>query len=286
MSMIYRILRPIARRWPHLAIAYREFRDRRRLRLPPRDCPLGFKFIGNPAMEAGTFETDDVQIIGKCLGKAQTFINIGANIGYYCCIALKRQIPVVAFEPIALNLQYLYTNIAANGWQDDIEVYPVALADKAGLVEIFGGGTGASLVEGWSQIPAYYRRWTPAITLDKALGQRFCGKQTVILVDIEGAEDRMLAGASMMLAAEPKPIWVVEISVCQHQPSGVAVNPNLLSTFQRFWEHGYEAWTCNRTMRRVEKQEVQSVCRSGQDTLRSLNFLFCAPGIKEQVIGR
>jgi FkbM family methyltransferase len=278
---MYRVLRRVAEKYPWLAQWYRDFRDGRALHKPAKDCPLGFKFIGNPSMEAGTFEQDDVKIIKKCLCKTEVFINVGANIGYYCCIALREKKQTVAFEPIELNLKYLYKNIAANTWQDNIEIFPAAVGDKSGLIEIYGGGTAASLIQGWSHTPSYYRRWVPITTLDLALGKRFEGRQSLILVDIEGAENAMLRGASVLLQSALKPVWIVEISVSGHQPEGVKVNPDLLSTFQRFWSQGYEAWTCGSVMRPVYEREVQEVMTTGKDTLKSLNYLFCAPGVKK-----
>jgi len=52
-------------------------------------------------------------------------VNVGANTGYYCCLALDRNKYVIAFEPINLNVKYLLRNIKANNWDDRIEVYPM-----------------------------------------------------------------------------------------------------------------------------------------------------------------
>jgi hypothetical protein len=87
-----------------------------------------------------------------------------------------------------------------------------------------------------------------------------------------------LAGAKCLLEQCPKPQWMVEICVAEHQPSGVAVNPRLFSTFEKFWEAGYEAWTASGQPRRVAASEVRSVAQGGPNTFRSYNFLFLEKG--------
>jgi len=57
------------------------------------------------------------------------------------------------------------------------------------------GGTGASLIEGSSRIPASYDTKVPVQTLDRILGNALNGKRALILVDVEGAEYAMLFGA-------------------------------------------------------------------------------------------
>lgn len=274
MKLIYSLLRPVARRFPWLAQGYRDYRDGKALSRPPKSTPFGFLFSGNPAMESGTFEPQEAGVIQRYLETTDVFINVGANIGYYCCMALQQKISTLAFEPIELNLKYLYKNISANGWEHNIEVYPLAAGNRIGLIEIYGGGTSASLIQGWSKTPAYYRRWVPVSTLDQVVGSRFEGRRCLILVDIEGAELSMLQGAKKLLTLSPKPVWIVEICITEHMPEGVQVNPHLLTTFRMFWEHGYEAWTCDKKKRRVDEAEIQLILQTGKDTVKTHNFIF------------
>ena len=274
MKIFYLLLRPIAERYPWIAKLYRDFRSGRKLVKATKLTPNGFQFIGNSAMESGKFEEQETEIIKSFLGTTDVFVNIGANIGYYCCIALQQKIQTLAVEPIELNLKYLYKNIAANGWENNIEVFPVALGIKAGLIEIYGGGTSASLIKGWSNTPEYYRQWVPVSTLDRIIGARLEGKQCLVLVDIEGAELMMLEGASIFLEMTPKPVWIMEITVTEHLPEGVQVNPNLLQTFEVFWEHGYQAWTCSSEKRRVNRSDIEAVLETGENIFKMHNFIF------------
>jgi len=264
--------------------AYRYIKDKRDIFDEPKKTPMGFKLSGNEAMQRGEFEPEETGIVKEIIQHVDILINVGANIGYYCCIALSHAKPVVAFEPIHLNLQYLLRNIKANQWGSDIEVFPMALSNRTGIIEIYGDGTGASLIKGWADTPEQNFTLVPCTTMNNALGDRFKGKQCFFLVDIEGAEFFMLQGASAMVNLDPKPVWMMEVTIAEHQPKGISINPNLLSTFQVFWDGGYEAWTADRQCRIVEPDEVEKIVQSGKDTILTHNFLFIEKGRKKEFV--
>jgi FkbM family methyltransferase len=241
---------------------------------PAPITPYGFKLYGSRAMQDGRFEPLETKLFKKILPRCDAFINVGANVGYYCCHSVQAGIPAYAFEPIDLNIRHLLANIRANGWSDKVEVYPVALGAETGILEIFGAGTGASLIRGWANTPETDVMLAPVLTLDSVLGKRLLGKKCFIMVDIEGAEQFMLAGASQFLAAEPKPIWMIEVCVDQHQPDGTTINPHLVRTFGYFWDNGYQAWTVGENPRRVEAAEVEAIVKTGINSFETHNFIF------------
>lgn len=226
----------------------------------------------------GRFEAEETRIVKGILPSVDILINVGANIGYYCCLALDLGKRVIAFEPVHLNVQQLLRNVRVNGWENSIEVYPIALANSVGAIELYGGGTAASLIRGWADIPHAYVNLVPCSTLDIVMGSRLGSKRCLVIVDIEGAEDQMLEGATSVLGMHPKPIWMVEISISEHQPKGTTINPHLLATFQRFWGHGYDAWTVENRMRLIAPHEIEDVVRHGKDTIGLHNFLFVERG--------
>jgi FkbM family methyltransferase len=246
---------------------------------------MGFKLAGNNLMQTGQFELVETQLVKLILPHVDVVINVGANIGYYCCIALSLKKEVIAFEPMNLNIQHLLRNIKTNNWDAQIEVYPMALSNKTGVIEIYGGGTGASLMKGWAGISEHYVTLVPCSTLDVVLGPRLNGKRCLFLVDIEGAEQFMLEGASSVINMDPRPIWLMEVSISSHQPKGVHINPNLTSTFRIFWDNGYEAWTADKQCRAVSPAEIDSIVKSGVDTLHTHNFLFIEKGKKGNFLG-
>jgi len=277
-------VREMLDRFPRMAMALRYMRDSNMLLKEPKITPMGFKFIGNRIMEEGKFEPSETQIIHKLFRQVDVVINVGANIGYYCCLALSYGKHVVAFEPIDLNLRYLYKNIKANSWEDKIEVFPLVLNGKTGITAIYGGGTGASIINGWAGTSEKYVTLVPVSTMDTILGSRFQDNRCLVLVDIEGAEKYMLEGAKNFLDREPRPVWMVEIAIRGHQPGDTEVNPNLLSTFQIFWKNGYEAWTADKQIRCIYSDEIKHIIATGKDTLGTHNFIFIEKGRKRDII--
>ena len=265
--------KPFVERFPRLAATYRFYRDAATVPNPIQ-IPRGYKFDGNEVMASGNFEVEEGKLFDELLKDADVFIDIGANVGYYCCESLKAGIHTVAFEPIEGNLRYLYANIASNAWREKVEVFPVAVGDRNGVAEIYGGGTGASLLRGWANNEKEAPVRVPIFTLDTILGNRFSGSKIVFLVDVEGFEKSVIDGALEQLARDPRPAWLVEISVSEHQPSDVSVNPNLLATFEEFWKHGYKAFTATSDRRLVTREEIESIVTGGPNTLGTHNFLF------------
>ena len=89
----------------------------------------------------------------------------------------------------------------------------------------------------------------------------------------------MLKGASCFIRREPKPVWMVEVCIREHQPEGVGVNPHLLEIFNRFWELGYESWAVLDDPRKVTSAEISEIVATGVDTLATHNFLFAGCGL-------
>jgi FkbM family methyltransferase len=208
------------------------------------------------------------------LKDVDVLVNVGANVGYYCCHALSMGKQVIAFEPIDRNLRYLYKNLKANNWTET-EVFPIALSNRIGILEIYGNNTSASMVQGWAGIPAQDVTLVPASTLDLVLSERLQGKKILVIIDIEGAEQWMIEGATKLLTSEPQPIWLVEINSTEHQPQQVPINPNFKSTFQLFFERGYQAYTANQALIPVTDERIESIL-NGTEPIDTHNFIFDA----------
>ncbi len=271
--MTKKFFRSVAEFFPTLLSIYRNMRDLLERRRSPKTTPWGFTLAGHEAMAAGIFEPQETKLIRELLREVDILINVGANVGYYCCHALSLGKPVIAVEPIARNLHYLLSNIRNNGWAKQAQVYPVALGRDSDILEMWGGGTGASMVKGWASIPESYVTQVPVLSLDGVLGNTLQNKRALILVDIEGSELMMLEGAAQALLNEPRPIWMMEISTTEHQPAGTAINPKFAATFAAFFDHGYRAFTADEAQQELTKEDVVEVVASGRQ-LNTHNFIF------------
>ena len=273
-------------RFPMLMAAFRAVKEVFNASRSMSMSPLGFKFVGLRDMEEGTFESDEVAIVQRLLPHVDVVINIGANSGYYCCIAASAGKRAIAFEPFFPNTQLLLRNIKENGWSDLVEVYPMGLADAVGIAELFGGGPAASLTKGWAGASPARVRLAAISTADAVLGERLNGQKALVIIDIEGAEFRALKGSSLLLAQSPRPIWMIEIVVDENRPKDASVNPNLRDTFLLFWQLGYESWTADARRIRVEPEDVDRALRAETNTMGAHNSLFLDPADRELLFAR
>jgi len=72
--------------------------------------PHGFKLTGTNsihhlAMQKGTFEPEETLLFKDIFQGADVFVDVGANIGYYSCLARSSALHVIAIEPLAKNLE-------------------------------------------------------------------------------------------------------------------------------------------------------------------------------------
>lgn len=257
-----------------LASSFRYIRDIFQLYKKPKKSIYGFLWCGSESMRKGIFEKEEVDIFHSLLKHVDVFVNIGANQGMYCCLALNQKKSVIAIEANPINFKYLMNNIFINNWQNNSKLYPIAAGSSSGIVKMYGGSTGSSIVSGWAGTSSRYSQLVPSVKLDELILHQLDGKQSLILADIEGYEKEMLLGSKLILKLNPKPIWIVEIIRKDHQPSGVEINPDLLDSFEIFWNLGYSSYTNEKNSREIKREEVISISQTGNDSLNTSNFIF------------
>jgi FkbM family methyltransferase len=240
--------------------------------------PEGFWLAGDVTMRRGDFEPEERRIVARELQNADVFVDIGANVGYYTCMARAKGLHVVAVEPLPLNLRNLFRALETNEW-DDVETWPVAVAERPGSLPLWGASTGASLVPGWAGTSLTYRQVVPVTTLDTLLDRRFDGKRLLVKMDIEGAEYRALLGGSSLLNRDPHPVWLVEITLDVHHPTA---NRHFGETFAFFFDRGYRAYTADDHETRVSREKVATWQERGRCDVPVHNWLFVHDTVRGQ----
>jgi FkbM family methyltransferase len=227
-----------------------------------------------PEASTGRWETQEIEAFLELLASSQTCVDIGANVGFYSCLAATRGKHVIAVEPLAANLTFLLKNLVDNELAD-VEVYPLGLSDRPGIKRIYGFRDVASLVKGWAGAVDNVYTTIPVTTLDLIAGTRLAGKATAIKMDVEGFELEVLKGATGTLTMSPKPSWMVEILLNNPAVPG-GINDKFYQTFEIFWEHGYECRHTNKDRAVVLPQDVSRLVTQGAVDSQSTNFLFVA----------
>ena len=240
--------------------------------------PLGFKLVSgfHPAyklMREGRFEIEETSIITRLLDRIDIFVDVGANLGYYTCLASQHGKHVIAFEPQQQNLKCLMRNLIVNGYQDQVEIFPLALSEKPGLLTLYGAsGPSASLIKGWAGYSSIYSQQIPVSTLDNVLGTRFLDKQLFIKIDTEGAEYQVLEGSLETLCRTKKPIWLLEVCLQEFHPQGE--NPDYKALFELFWKNGYQAYTATVSPKLVEKCDIDIWLENKASNSHTINYVF------------
>lgn len=245
--------------------------------LAPKATPYGFSLVGSTsihhrAMQLGEFEPEETALFSQLFKETDVFVDVGANVGFYACLARSKGLHVVAVEPMAKNLAHLYQNLRANDWED-VEVFPVGLSDRSGIATLFGASsTGASLISTWAGSSPAFHRTIALSTLDILLGDRFSDQRLCIKIDVEGAEYSALLGAVNTIGMSPRPIWLIEICLSEYHPDGL--NPWFAATFELFLGLGYEARTADSRDMLVTREDVSRWVREGRAQSGTINYIF------------
>lgn len=178
------------------------------------------------------------KLASRLLPRVSLFVNVGANIGFYCCMAQQAGIRTIALEPEPANCQFFLKNMAINGFTNDVELFPVAAGHPPPRIsEIYGSHDTASLSAEFSG-GAVYGQFVPVASLDDiVLRHRWLSENVLVLVDVEGWEQHVLEGAPGLLALDPKPLWIVEVL-----PDSRSRRMEPTQVFSIMFENGYRAY--------------------------------------------
>jgi FkbM family methyltransferase len=190
-----------------------------RMNLELNESQLNEKPILDFLRTGSLYEPDVANLFVKVLGEGDVVVDVGANIGFFTVLASILVGPtgrVVAFEPSAENVERLRANLAYNDCKN-VTVIEKAVANQVGEVELFinSGNSGGNALWDIGEWPGYTEEngipvsvAVPATTLDAEWEQLRLPAPKLIKIDVEGADQRVLEGASDLLARQ-KPRFVV-----------------------------------------------------------------------------
>lgn len=148
-------------------------------------------------MYLGLFEPGETRLIQQLLRAGDTFIDVGAHIGWFTTIAARcvgDTGRVIAVEPYYANAHALRENLTRNRLTN-VSVTEVALGSEEGMLSIGQAGDSGSVTA--LEYAKTDRSPVRMATLDKVAG----GDGTVALlkIDVEGWEAHVLQGAKNTL---------------------------------------------------------------------------------------
>jgi FkbM family methyltransferase len=160
----------------------------------------------------GQHEAGTEKFILDHLEPGSTFIDIGANIGYFSLLAaVTGGARVVSFEPQRQIADLLQRSVDHNRIGDSVRVERIALSNAAATMRMTScpGNTGHSQLAGAEDKGAQPYP-VPVVALDEWLKVNPVGPVSVCKIDTEGAELRVLQGMSRLLDRDG-PAIVVEV---------------------------------------------------------------------------
>ncbi len=171
--------------------------------------------LGRHLLFRGGYEEPVARLVRLLLRSGDTFLDIGANEGYFSVLAgslVGASGRVHSFEPQSRLREVLRRNFALNGLGGTAVAHRFALGREPGSLTLhltpdvntgasgarrhwrFGAGTETVRVE----------------TLDGFAARKAPGRARLAKIDVEGAEEHVLAGAASFLAGRRADFIVVE----------------------------------------------------------------------------
>tara|TARA_Y100001958_G_scaffold111205_1_gene78582 strand:+ start:1186 stop:2133 length:948 start_codon:yes stop_codon:yes gene_type:complete len=174
----------------------------------------------------GIYEPHSYSLVKKYLKKGMTFLDVGANCGYYTILAgsiVGSDGKVISFEPSSNYFNELQKNVK-NNYLENVQCINKGLSDKKEILELISDGSNASFVEGWmkevifssDKVSDSYKKHKTLNsekahlnTLDDEINRLGIKAVDFIKIDIEGYENNFYKGAINTIK-EHRPLILLE----------------------------------------------------------------------------
>lgn len=152
----------------------------------------------------GVWEPDISAFILSALQQGDTFIDVGAHVGYHAILAshsVGGAGQVVALEASPGTFRLLEANLLLNPDCQNVRALNVAAAEQTGTIPFYLGPEG---VEGWSTTVMRKASWKQttiaAAPLSSLLAEQELQSVRLIKIDVEGAEAEVIRGLLPVLS--------------------------------------------------------------------------------------
>jgi FkbM family methyltransferase len=169
-------------------------------------------WLGQYVYLTGVYEPPTARVIAALLRPGDSFIDVGANSGFFTLLAAHRVGPaghVSSFEPVPSMRKRLLDNIGLNAMHN-VTVHDVAASNAEGVLPLFEGPEGHKGISSLRHIDnsaaTIQVRTVPLDTLRGSFSP-----VRLVKIDVEGAEQLVLYGMDRILQ-EDRPYIVIEIT--------------------------------------------------------------------------
>lgn len=240
-------------------------------------------------VHGGGTESEEVELARSYLAPGMTAIDIGAHIGKFA-VAMGAAVGpsgvVHAFEPLPASFDRLLENLDLNGMTNVVRTYRKAVSDASGEEELVLYGeereTWSSLIPRTIERPDWVVRPDGSVrvettTLDDETSELGIAHVDLLKIDVEGAEARVLEGASRLFDRGAVDAMLIELSDETLVPAGT----NAVEVVDRLYRWGLRTHEVTaegiepfRPIGRLERLvNVLAVNPRGRERLRAAGLL-------------
>jgi FkbM family methyltransferase len=158
------------------------------------------------ALTFGVYERAETKFFQTACHSGMTFLDVGANIGYYTALAARAVGPngkVIALEPDPESFKYLEQTIAANA-VGNVQAFPVAASDAPATLPLYISADN----RGDNRLYAPSGKWpqveVEAVPTDALLAENKIDTVDFIKIDVQGYEPKVIAGLRATITRSPK----------------------------------------------------------------------------------
>lgn len=198
----------------------------------------------------GIWEPDLTAYIYKNLKPGKTFVDVGANIGYYSLLAAKlvgEKGRVISIEASPKIFSVLQSNTRLNPFSSNIEAHNLAITDKPGKNPVYlgpDGNLGSTTTSATLQGKFPYRKYNleaqvDAVTLDSLIELKDISNLQMIKIDVEGTEREVIDGLVGIIKNGPLDLEIlIELTPLWWGKPKLTIEEVL----QPFLDHNYNAY--------------------------------------------
>jgi FkbM family methyltransferase len=149
-------------------------------------------FMYDYLVRYGRYEAEVESVLSELITKETTFVDAGANVGYFTVLSSGSAKEVYAFEPAPAVFQRLSRNVALNGL-GNVRTLQLALSKEGGKLTLFESKISPGHDSTIKRFEHDRSILVDAVSLDEVVDPS--AGDVVMKVDVEGSEMDVLMGA-------------------------------------------------------------------------------------------
>ena len=164
----------------------------------------------------GVYEPEITKIIKMKGSDISTFIDIGANVGYYTCLMASLNVKnIYSFEPDKLSFQILKSNCRINTFKRDITLYNLALGGKQDSLLFNSSNVANTGISGFNTLieNTTCQYFVDVEKLDNIISDYQITENILVKIDVEGWEYNVIMGGVSFFSTNKNISIILETEV-------------------------------------------------------------------------